>query len=619
MDNHLNSDINNTPTAVTNVVHDLIQHVEKDTDLKKVNSVSQGNAKNTIASSGNRFTDPICSQQNLFSAIPASKVVEYQWPSDSSGEYYMLQEQVTAFLNIKSFKRKYPEIRRRKLDPTEINYLLNNQFITEVQVTLGLTALRSQDVCDMMAKEYPEKYKEYLEVMQEREKQRRRSKYKQITATSSSNVEKTHVPLLMKRAMKQAASYNAHLNRQRREEFAYYYDMHTQVLQYPANKVRKLHPSLTKPSLYPCALIPGQFQEYHKKYSRDELMFFPVQTALYGPPQPCPKGDTLFSESDSETESIISVATTSTNTTSSLIKKPQSLHGIVIKPSSLSNAANFKSENGIKIENDFNNPDVNMDTAAAAEVHKEKPVCGICHKDETCNKSGNHEDMIKCTQCDNHGHPSCLEMTDNLVKVLQTYNWQCMECKTCTICSHPHREDLLMFCDRCDRGYHTYCVSLRAIPSGVWACSRCIHEDPDFKKRRRKEIRLLSNSSPKLNQHHKLKEETDNHSEHNNNVTTASDSSTPKTALNSNHTGGNEDTAVNNLSAKRKILNNKLNHVDGVIRQNGTSLPNKTSAISHKGNDIMTNHHGIAHSKLNKISRKTIDISMTKKEQIKTS
>lgn len=31
----------------------------------------------------------------------------------------------------------------------------------------------------------------------------------------------------------------------------------------------------------------------------------------------------------------------------------------------------------------------------------------------------------------------------------------------------------MMFCDRCDRGYHTYCVGLQAIPDGSWQCSVC--------------------------------------------------------------------------------------------------------------------------------------------------
>jgi hypothetical protein len=30
-----------------------------------------------------------------------------------------------------------------------------------------------------------------------------------------------------------------------------------------------------------------------------------------------------------------------------------------------------------------------------------------------------------------------------------------------------------MFCDRCDRGYHTFCVGLKAIPKGHWDCQSC--------------------------------------------------------------------------------------------------------------------------------------------------
>lgn len=64
------------------------------------------------------------------------------------------------------------------------------------------------------------------------------------------------------------------------------------------------------------------------------------------------------------------------------------------------------------------------------------------------------------------GHPSCLDMTMELVSMIKTYPWQCMECKTCIICGQPHHEEEMMFCDVCDRGYHTFCVGLGAIPSG---------------------------------------------------------------------------------------------------------------------------------------------------------
>lgn len=36
----------------------------------------------------------------------------------------------------------------------------------------------------------------------------------------------------------------------------------------------------------------------------------------------------------------------------------------------------------------------------------------------------------------------------------------------------------MLFCDRCDRGYHTYCVGLKAPPSGSWICNNyCAFDD----------------------------------------------------------------------------------------------------------------------------------------------
>lgn len=34
-----------------------------------------------------------------------------------------------------------------------------------------------------------------------------------------------------------------------------------------------------------------------------------------------------------------------------------------------------------------------------------------------------------------------------------------------------------MFCDRCDRGFHTYCVGVKEVPSGSWFCLTCKTSD----------------------------------------------------------------------------------------------------------------------------------------------
>lgn len=33
----------------------------------------------------------------------------------------------------------------------------------------------------------------------------------------------------------------------------------------------------------------------------------------------------------------------------------------------------------------------------------------------------------------------------------------------------------MLFCDRCDRGYHTFCVGLSELPSGRWVCPKFCH------------------------------------------------------------------------------------------------------------------------------------------------
>lgn len=47
--------------------------------------------------------------------FPAENLTEYKWPPDDTGEYYMLQEQVSEYLGVTSFKRKYPGMNWSKI------------------------------------------------------------------------------------------------------------------------------------------------------------------------------------------------------------------------------------------------------------------------------------------------------------------------------------------------------------------------------------------------------------------------------------------------------------------------------------------------------------------------
>ncbi|KAK1899862.1 Zinc finger protein neuro-d4 [Dissostichus eleginoides] len=84
-------------------------------------------------------------------------------------------------------------------------------------------------------------------------------------------------------------------------------------------------------------------------------------------------------------------------------------------------------------------------------------------------KTGCPEDLISCADCGRSGHPSCLQFTVNMTAAVRTYRWQCIECKSCSLCGTSENDDQLLFCDDCDRGYHMYCLSppMSEPPEGV--------------------------------------------------------------------------------------------------------------------------------------------------------
>ncbi|KAL3812794.1 hypothetical protein ACJIZ3_014062 [Penstemon smallii] len=48
----------------------------------------------------------------------------------------------------------------------------------------------------------------------------------------------------------------------------------------------------------------------------------------------------------------------------------------------------------------------------------------------------------------------------------------------CEKCGSGHRPVELLLCDKCDRGFHLFCLSpiLAAVPKGSWLCSSCSHQ-----------------------------------------------------------------------------------------------------------------------------------------------
>lgn len=88
------------------------------------------------------------------------------------------------------------------------------------------------------------------------------------------------------------------------------------------------------------------------------------------------------------------------------------------------------------------------------------------------------EELISCSRCGSSGHPSCLRFSENILMSVRKYDWQCIDCKTCSNCNNADNEDKLLFCDDCDRSYHTYCLNpnLKELPEGSWSCEACMLE-----------------------------------------------------------------------------------------------------------------------------------------------
>ena len=92
--------------------------------------------------------------------FPAAKLFEYQWPLGSeTAEFYLLQEHVKEFLDIRGIQRKYPgmhlatvqqeetlqceeyfmfvDLHRRNLELDERKYLMGRGVVTETQSNMG--------------------------------------------------------------------------------------------------------------------------------------------------------------------------------------------------------------------------------------------------------------------------------------------------------------------------------------------------------------------------------------------------------------------------------------------------------------------------------------------------
>ncbi|XP_033316192.1 uncharacterized protein LOC117214309 isoform X1 [Bombus bifarius] len=366
------------------------------------------------------------------------KIAEYEWPLDRKGETFMIQEQISQYLGVKSFKRKYPDLKRRVVDMEERNYLRENGLVSEAMCDMGLTAICSSEVLDVMCSDFPDQYEEYRKHMREKQVKEHSKKQKELTAAA--NAEKNRIDLA-EMAVQSALSWNISLNKARRENRKCSLDLQTFTIHVP--KKQQEVESERRIGHYPVALIPGQYTDYYREYTPAELRYYPLNTVLYGPMRPNErKFDSQSEGSQSDTDSDSS----SDDSSSSSSEGTQDTEG-----------------------SQSTMDDVDMEITNRKDEIKLK--CKMCLK--TLNKHSKNEVLIQCGTCNGHVHPSCIDLTLDMVPHIQSYAWQCTDCKTCAQCHDPADEDKMLFCDMCDRGYHIYCVGLRRVPQGRWHCQEC--------------------------------------------------------------------------------------------------------------------------------------------------
>ena len=449
-----------------------------------------------------------------------------------------LQEQISEYLGIKSFKRKYPEFYRRVCELEERDWLLDMKVVSITQCDLGLTALRSDDVIDLMSREYPSKYCDYVAVLDARKQESLMNATKGYTVPA---IEKSKLGDFIKKAIKSVTEYNALINSERSEERSVCMDLQTYTIHYPiglGTENRQLQANVSKGRVrtnigrYPLAVVPGQYQDWYMKYTPEELKYLPLKSVCYGPVvDPSKLPPLLVSAEDSDSGSDYDSDSGSSSCCSesgcdhldmgadgNCTTCGQGGRGVKRKAddavgregegeescSSDSSESSSESEDGpigppvpilMKELNRRPNavckickmsappltnvPMVDVSSAPKTPSLQKKSASrvGAFQESKDLNQTESlpfySDELVHCSDCNNSSHPKCLELTPEMVDVIRSYPWQCSDCKTCITCSKSTEEEMMMFCDKCDRGYHTFCVGLTDIPTGKWVCRLC--------------------------------------------------------------------------------------------------------------------------------------------------
>ncbi|KAI8913339.1 chromatin remodelling complex Rsc7/Swp82 subunit-domain-containing protein [Gorgonomyces haynaldii] len=251
-----------------------------------------------------------------------------------------------------------------------------------------------------------------------------------------------------------AADFNSRLVRNRPTSFL---DLHTNVEQVSQdtqptrvviqiNKKAKLDVDFVEPRIAPDL---KDDENWETVYTTDKVSMYPLAIMK----EQFQDVTSVYTERFKDTDSAWYVNENETQHQNVPIGVPQHMYGVV---------------------------PLNAPTAQKIQEKKPKPIaeCTVCHSLDSPSKREGfpREFKLECSSCRSKYHPQCLDFDDPvLVAKILNYDWLCSNCKNCYTCHKPGNDDKLLFCDLCDKGFHTYCLTpaLNSLPQGSWLCAEC--------------------------------------------------------------------------------------------------------------------------------------------------
>ena len=233
---------------------------------------SQGSTSNKEKKEVRRFRCEVVVPEST-EAFTAEKVFEYCWPLEGGyGEHYFIQEHISQYIGISSFKRKYPDLRRRNIDMAERDYLKELGLVSEISCDMGLFAVRSEDVMDVLFNDFPAKYEELSTILNERRETQLKERGK--VDYQVADIDKSKMQEYGRRAAEEAARWNSALNREKKEERRFSFDLQSFTVHNPIGRNKQLFPQKTRVGHFPVAVLPGQYTDQYKMYVSSFFLFF---------------------------------------------------------------------------------------------------------------------------------------------------------------------------------------------------------------------------------------------------------------------------------------------------------------------------------------------------------